>query len=146
MSTSYNSGVILGVKLSEIDFKAELVSVPYDVFDKKGKKTGKIEYDKSWKFTFKGVENIEEGDGLYSDSIEEIINVQKPLNFWNLDYENSDFDNMIVGIDLVSRNYNDWSVLKEVDAKDQFDFVKNELKNQFGVDVEPKLYYYFQIS
>lgn len=146
MSTNYNAGVILGVKLDEIGFTAELISTPYQVHNKKGEPTGKTEYDKNWQLNFKGEEIGSEGERLYSDFIEEIIDIKKPLKFIDISYDDSDIDNMIIGIKIASNGYNDYSVLKEIEVSDKIELVKSELKSQFGVDVEPKLYFYFNVS
>ena len=60
MSTSYYSGVILGVKLPEIGFNIEKISNRFEIHDKKGNLTGRFENETSWKFTYKGVEISEE--------------------------------------------------------------------------------------
>jgi hypothetical protein len=144
MSTSYDSGVILGVKLFEIGVEIENISIPYVVHNRKGIPTGIIDHDKSVKITFQGKESIEKK--VYSEVIEELINVKKPLIFQNISYDECDIDNIIIGINIVNREYDDWNIVKEISIDDKVDFVKAELKNQFGVDVEPKLYYYFQVS
>ena len=146
MSTSYNAGVILGVKLDEIGFTAELISTPYQVHNKKGEPTGKTEYEKNWQFNFQGEEINSEGSDIYSDFIEDIINIKKPLKLMDISYEGSDIDNIIIGATIVSNGYNDYQLLKEIDTVSKFDLVKSELKAQFGVDVEPKLYFYFNVS
>ncbi len=152
MSTSYSAGVILGVKLSEIGVNAEFVSVPYQVHDKKGNLTGKTDYENSWKINFQDKEVPYEYDRLYSDVIEEIIGMKTPLGmFDNRDEDKSDIDKLIIGVDVVNRNYNDWNILKEINILDnsfidKFELVKAELEKQFGVNVNPKLYFYFKVS
>lgn len=146
MSTSYNSGVILGVKLNEIGFNAKLQKSPYEIHDKKGKPTGKFDYDYNWIINFNGNVITTEDKKLYVDEIEEIINIKKPLNFFENTYEDFDVDNVIIGINLISKGYNDWNILKEISYLDKIDMVREELKKQFNVDVEPKLYFYFIVS
>ena len=141
MSTSYYSGVVLGVKLKDIGFEIENISESYDMFDKKGKRTGEIGYDKSVKLTFNGRKR--EMPNLYSDVVEELINIKHPLIFLDTSINMFDIDNVIIGINLVNRSYDDWNILKELKVENNINIVKNELKNQFGVDVEPKLYFYF---
>ena len=144
MSTSYSAGVILGVKLDDLGVKIEKISVPYEVHDKKGKPTGKIEYEKSTKITFQGKESVEEK--LYSDVLEELIDVKKPLGFLDMSYDKFDFDKVVVGLNIVDRSYDDWNILTEISIDGKLELVKSELMKQFGVDVEPKLYFYFQVS
>lgn len=150
MSTSYNSGVVLGVKLSEIGFNSEFISVPFEVHDKKGKPTGKFEKEKSWKINFQGKETIQEE--LYSDTIDELLNIQKPLSvFDNRGYDEKTDDKIVIGIGVASRDYNDYSGVKEINILDnsfvdKFELVKSELEKQFGVNVNPKLYFYFEIG
>lgn len=150
MSTSYSAGVILGVKLSEIGFNAELVSVPYEIHDKKGKPTGKFENDKLWKIDFQGNDvPYEHGDSLYYDAIEEIIDMKSPLViFDNRDWneENSNIDKIVIGIDIVNSDDDDYNFVEEINVGSEFEFIKAELEKQFGVNVNPKLYYYFKIS
>ena len=144
MSASYSAGVVLGVKLDELGLKVEKISVPYEVHDKKGKPTGKIEYEKSWKINFQGKETVEEK--LYSDSIENILDIKKPLEILDMSYDKFNVDKVVVGITIIDREYDDWNVVKELPIDGNFELVKSELKNQFGVNVEPKLYFYFQVS
>ena len=148
MSCSYNAGVILGVKLDKIGFKAELVKVPYEVFDKKGKPTGKFDYDSSWKITFKDEEKIEDGERLYTDTIYDIDKVNKPLKFIDLNNDGFFIDNIIIGINLAKKGYGYEDILEEFGSK--YDAAKllivEECKKQFGVDVEPELYFYFNVS
>jgi hypothetical protein len=152
MSTSYSAGVILGVKLSEIGFNVEFVSVPYQVHDKKGNLTGKTDYENSWKVNFQDKDVSYEYDRLYCDVIEEIIDIKNPLVvFDNRGDDNSDIDKLIIGVDVVNRGYNDWNILKEIKIvdhsfEDKFELVKAELEKQFGVNVNPKLYFYFKVS
>lgn len=143
MSVSYNSGVVLGVKLEDIGFIFENISDHYELHDKKGKPTGKFVNEYSWKISFNGKEIIE--SKLYSDVIEELIDVKGSLKFLDLSCDGFDVDRVIIGVGLAHNGYEDYNVMKEFDVDDQFG-VKTELKNQFGVDVEPKLYFYFNAS
>ena len=150
MSVSYNSGVVLGVKLPEIGFNIEKISTKYELFDKRGKSTGKFENDITWKFTYKGVEIPEEelfNDDLYTDSIEEYLKMKKPLKMFHINYEDDDhfIDNTIIGVAIID-NYNGETLMEKISFNDKFLLVKNELKFQFGVDVDPELYYFFEIS
>lgn len=147
MSTTFSAGVILGVKLIDIGFKAEFISTPYEIYDKKGKPTGKFETDYSWKFNYKGVETIDEEKQLYNEAIEEIIEFKKPLELFNVNdyYTDSDIDKVVIGINITDRDYDDYHYLEEL-SKDKFELVKNELKSQFGVDIEPKLYFFATVS
>jgi hypothetical protein len=72
--------------------------------------------------------------------------IKRPLMIRNCDYEKPGIDNVIIGIKLAQNAYDEWNLLEEIDYNDNVDIVKNELKNQFGVDVEPKLYFYFNVS
>jgi len=144
MSTSYSAGVVLGVKLDELGLKVEKISVPYEVHDKKGKPTGKTDYEKSWKINFQGNETVD--DHLYSDVIENLLDIKKPLELLDMSYDKFNVDKVVVGVTIVDRDYDDWNVVKELKPEEKFELVKSELKNQFGVDVEPKLYFYFQVS
>jgi hypothetical protein len=143
MSTSYSAGVVLGVKLDELGLKVENISVQYEVHDKKGKPTGKIEYEKSWKINFQGKETVD--DNLYSDVVEELLGIKKPLELLDISYDKFNVDK-VVGINIVDRDYDDWNVVKEISIDGKLELVKSELKKQFGVDVEPKLYFYFEVS
>jgi len=150
MSTSYYSGVILGVKLPEIGFNIEKISTRFEIHDKKGNSTGKFETETSWKFTYKGVEVPEEelfNEELFADGIEGYLKMKKPFKMFHVDYEDVDnfINNTIIGVSIVSNNYNDYAIMREVSFEDKIEMVKKELKSQFGVDVEPKLYYFFEI-
>lgn len=146
MSTSYYAGVVLGVKLDELGVKVETSSIPYNVHDRKGNPTGEIEYERSVKISFQGKESINKR--FYSDVFEELIDIKKPLEFFDLNggYEDFNIDNLVVGINTVNRGSNDWNILKEISIDDKLEIVKSELMTQFGIDVEPKLYFYFQVS
>lgn len=151
MSTSYNSGVVLGVKLPEIGFNIEKISTKFEIHDKRGNPTGKFEYETSFKFTYKGVEVPEEklfNSDLYPDSIADFLKMKNPLKMFHVDYENDDdfIDNTIIGVSIVKNHYNEYHFMKEISFDDKIDLVKNELKSQFDVDVEPELYYYFEVS
>lgn len=148
MSTTFSSGVILGVKLIDIGFTAEFITTPYVVHDKKGKPTGKIEKDYSWKFNYKGTETIEEGEKIYEESIEDIIDIKSPLEFFNNNdhYSHYDINKVVIGVNITNRNYDDYHYVEEINQKNKFELVKAELKNQFGVDVEPKLYFFARVS
>lgn len=147
MSTTFSAGVILGVKLIDIGLKAEFITAPYMVHDKKGKPTGKMEKDYSWKFNYKGVETIEEGKQIYEETIEDIIGIKPPLDFFNINdyYSDYDVDKVVIGINIIDRDYDDYHYLEEL-SLDKFELVKNELKSQFGVDIEPKLYFFATVS
>lgn len=148
MSATFSAGVILGVKLIDIGFKAEFISTPYEIHDKKGKPTGKIETDYSWKFNYKGVETIDEGKQLYNETIEEIIGFKKPLELFNVNdyYTDSDIDKVVLGINITNRSYDDYHHLEEVTPENYFEIVKNEIIRQFGVYAEPKLYFFAEVS
>ena len=147
MSTSYNSGVFLGIKLIDIGYNVEKVINSFEVHDKKGNPTGKFENEDSWKHTFNGKEKLE--DKLYIEDIENISNVKKPLEVFNQndDYSEFDMDNVVIGIDIVKNNYDEYYCLKEIsDISSQIDLVKSIIRKQFNIEVEPKLYYYFSVS
>lgn len=149
MSTSYNSGVILGVKLSEIGFNAKLNANKYEVHDRKGKPTGKFDTDYTWTLNFQSNETEYNHRSLYSDVIEDIINIEMPLELFdnNSSYQDdTNFDKFIIGIEIAERDYDDYNCLNEFDPNKKLDIVKSEIKNQFNVDVEPKLYFYFNVS
>ena len=122
MSTSYSAGVVLGVKLSDIGFNAELVSVPYQVHDKKGKPTGKFENEELWKVNFQGNDvPYEHGNRLYYDIIEEIIGMKTPLvMFDNRDWneEIANVDKIIIGVDIVNSDDGDYNVVEEINIVD----------------------------
>lgn len=145
MSISYKSGVILGVKLNEIGLETKLHKSQYEIHDKKGKPTGKFDDEYHWTINFNGNLIIEEGKKLYSDVIEDIVDVKKPLNFFENSCDGFNIEDVIVGIEIISRNYNDYNLVKEILFSDKINLVKSELKNQFNVDIEPKLLYYYQV-
>lgn len=126
MSTSYNSGVILGVKITDIGFSIEEILNEYEVHDKKGKPTGKFETEKLFK----------------------LISTSSPLKILNIngDYNKFSIENVIIGINIINRGYNQYNLVEEIRLDDKIEIFKNEILSQFGVDVEPKLFYYFQIS
>jgi hypothetical protein len=66
MSVSYSAGVILGVRIAEIGLKVERISTNFEIHDKKGKPTGKFDQEVSWKISYNGQENIEEGERFYN--------------------------------------------------------------------------------
>lgn len=148
MSATYSAGVILGVKLIDIGFKAEFIKTPYKVHDKKGKPTGEIDTEYTWKFNYQGKETIDEGQQLYNETIEEIIDLKKPFEIFNINnyYADSDIDKVVVGINISNRSWDDYHHLEEINPDDKFQLVKDELKKQFGIDVEPKLYFFAEVS
>lgn len=154
MSTSYNAGVILGVKLNEIGFNAKLNRNKYEVYDRKGNKTGKFDTDYSWEIDFQGNKSTYNYRKLYQDVIEDIINIDMPLELFdnnNPYVDDIDIDNFVLGIDISEKGYDDNYVLMEIrkleiDTNEKMKLVKSELKKQFNVDIEPKLYFYFNIS
>lgn len=142
MSTSYNAGVILGVKASDLGLKIQEFTNTYEVHDKKGNPTGKFEKEIIKKMTFNY--KVIERERLYNEDFENMVDVKKPLYvFYN--YEELNADNIIVGIYLSQRSYNDYNIINEI-SLDRKEEIKNEIKNQFGIDIEPKLYFYFYIS
>lgn len=149
MSTSYNAGVILGVKLSEIGFNAKLNADKYEIHDRKGNKIGKFDTDYSWELDFQGNKSKYDDRKLYSDTIEEIINVDMPLELFdnNDSYcDDTDINKFIIGINISERDYDDYNCLEEINPNENMNLVKSEIKKQFNVDVEPKLYFYFNVS
>jgi len=149
MSTSYNSGVILGVKLSDIGFNAKLNADKYEIHDRKGNKTGKFDTEYSWDINYQGNKTKYDSKRLYSDTIEDVINIEMPLElFDNNNSYNDDIniDKFIIGIDIAERDYDDYDCLTEINPDEKMDLVKSEIKKQFNVDVEPKLYFYFNVS
>lgn len=150
MSTTYSAGVILGVKIIDIGFKAEFITTPYVVHDKKGNPTGKIDNEHYWKFNFQGTETIEEEEEqrLHDETIEEIIGLKKPLEIFNINsyYENNDIDKVIIGVSLTHKSYDDYHYLEELNPNIYFELIKSELNSQFGVDVDPKLFFYSEVS
>ena len=148
MSTSYNSGVFVGVKLSEIGFNAKLLSNRFEVHDKKGKPTGKFDTEYSWEITYKGDVFVENGADFYEEYIDDILELEheSPLRLLNNnDDRDFDIDNFVIGVDITKKRYDDYFLLKELDLT-KIDFVKNVIESQFGVDVEPKLYYFCSVS
>jgi hypothetical protein len=140
MSVSYHAGVILGVKVAELGFNVEKISTPFEIHDKKGNPTGKFDREILYKMTFQDKEKIV--DEMYLEYVEEMISTKKPLVVHNPNYDDLDIDNIIIGIDIVHSGYDDWNLLKEF-SLDEFSTVTTEIKNQYGVDVEPKMYFYF---
>jgi len=143
MSTSYNCGVILGVTASDLGLKIEKSLIPYEIHDKKGKPTGKFGKEETAKITYLDKERIE--NDLYFEYIEELITVKKPLKIFNLDYEDIDPESILIGIEVVNNGYNDWNVIKKIDLSEN-PVIKEEIKKQFGLDIEPELYFYFNVS
>ena len=143
MGVSCYSGVVLGVKLSEIGFNVETLSDRFEIHDKRGVPTGKFETEHSTKINYKGQETIKKGR-LYLEYIEDLIDVKPPLVFFNINYEDFDIDNVVIGVELVKRGYDDWTMLREININ--MDSVKNLFLVQLGLNIEPKLYYYFRSS
>ena len=145
MSCSYHSGVILGVMVTELGFETERISSKFEIHDKKGNPTGKFEEEVSWKLKFQDKEKSVER--IYGEYVEEMVKVKGPLKYLDENYDDWSVDEVFVGISLVSRGYDDWHIVKEIpDYNEQYQMVKDEIKSQFGVDVEPKLYFHFTIS
>ena len=143
MSTSYNCGVILGVTASDLGLKIEKTLTPYEIHDKKGNPTGKFEKEETCKLSYLGKERIE--SSLYFEYVEELITVNKPLELFNLDYEDIDPESILIGIEVVNNGYNNWNVIKKIDLSEN-SVIKAEIKKQFGLDIEPELYFYFNVS
>lgn len=149
MSTSYNAGVVLGVKLSELGYFAKLKSEKFQVHDKKGKPTGKFENDYSWEITFNGKTDIEAGETFYIENIEDRLNMKKPIEIVNVNYydDGVDIEKFVIGVVLSENNYDEYFCLKEIDIVNKLGEVKAEFNKQFGIDnINLKLYFYFKVS
>lgn len=141
MSTSYNAGVILGVRLSDLGFKIEPISTKFEIHDKKGIPTGKFDTERTFKLSFRGEERIV--DEVYLEYVEEMVTLNKPLKLFQSDYDKYDeIETYTVGIQVASNGYNDWNVLKEI-SQDSFSTVFNAVKNQFDVTDMNKVKYFF---
>lgn len=149
MGVSYNSGVILGITLTDLGFKIEQSKEKFEVHDKKGIPTGKFDFETKFKLSFEGKEKIV--DRLYFEYIEELVDLKgkgSKLTIHNIDYEDIDTDKIIIGIKVVGNGYNDWNVVKEV-PQDQYSTVDGELRFKFKCDmsqIKPKFYFYFYAS
>lgn len=143
MSVDFNAGVIMGVSLKDLRFKIEKIKEKFELHDKKGKPTGKFDYDVKFKISFNDQEKI--FDELYYEHIEEMFDLKdSKLKLHNVDYEDISEDNIILGIKLVKRGYDDWNVVKEI-PQDKYSTVLNEFK-KLNLNVENesiKLYFYF---
>lgn len=142
MSVSYNSGVILGLTLTEIGFKIEKLKELFEIHDKKGKPTGKFDTEIKYKLSFNGEEKVYEH--LYFEYIEEMLEPylkSSKLKIFNCDYEDINMDSIIVGKKVVKRGYDDWNVVKEIPMENSD--VYNDLKFKLNVDKMPKFYFYF---
>lgn len=150
MSTSYNSGVILGVKITDIGFSIEEILNEYEVHDKKGKPTGKFETEKLFKLTFKDLVSVVPNVhyDIFDEMLDDTISTSSPLTILNIngEYYNFSIENVIIGINIINRGYNKYNLVEEIQLDDKIEIFKNEILSQFGVDIEPKLFYYFQIS
>lgn len=144
MSVSYNAGVILGVSLSDLGFKIEPILNKFEIHDKKGQPTGKFDTEKTFKLSFRGVEKIV--DDVYLEDVEEMVNVNKPLELFQSDYNQYDeIETYTVGIRVVSNGYNEWNILKEI-PQDSFSTVYNAVNKQFGVSDMTKVKWFFYFN
>lgn len=140
MSASYYSGVILGLTLPEI-CDVKIKSNSFAVHDRKGKPTGEFDQEKSVVITYKGVTEVL--SRLYTDAIEEILNIESPFELQDLnDYDDENANDIVVGLKITELDYNEYSALKQIDEK-----YLNEMKKVFieKFNLEPKIYFYFQI-
>jgi len=146
MGVDYYSGVIMGVRLSDIGFKIEQTSNRYEVHDKKGNPTGKFETEDKYKISFRNEEKIL--DEIYNEEIETICNIKSPLTYHNNNEYDSDFDidEVVIGISLATGGDDEWCSLKEVDISKKIELIRNEIFKQFGINIEPKLYFYSYVS
>jgi len=146
MGVDYNSGVILGVTLSDLGFKIEQSKEKFEVHDKKGNPTGKFDFETKFKLSFEGKEKI--FDGLYFEYIEELVDLKgkgSKLEIFNIDCEDIDTDKIIVGIKVARRGYNDWNLVKEI-PQDQYSTVEGDLRFNLNSQIKPKFYFYFYSS
>jgi hypothetical protein len=146
MGADYYSGVILGVKVTDLGLKIEKISTPYEIHDKKGIPTGKLGSDVSYKVTFKDKEKVVEH--IYLEYIEQILAkyLTKPLQLLHESCgDRFDIDDVIIGVKLVKKGYDDWNMIKEI-PMNSYSTIKNAIKNQFDSNVDPKMYFYFNVS
>jgi hypothetical protein len=146
MSTSYNAGVIIGVKLESIGFNAELKTTSFEVHDKKGNPTGVFEDEKNWEITFKGNTTSTSGMNIWNDLFDDIIEPVGRLSIYDFRVKNDNADNVIIGNRVVTNDYYSGNTLSEFDPTEKIQIVKDEILKQYGVEVDPKLYFYFEIS
>jgi len=142
MGASYHSGVVVGVRIEEIGFVVNKVSNRFEVHDKKGRPTGTFQSEEVWKVNFDGQEHLMEN--LYDEDIENIIGI-KPfsLEIINInDYDNLCLDDIIIGVNIIEGGGDD-DTLIPFTYENQIKTVKEELFKQFGLDIEPKMYFYF---
>jgi hypothetical protein len=146
MGVDYYSGVILGISLSDIGFKAEKRTHRYEVHDKYGKPTGKWNTEFVWELKYKDQEKLIGTQKVYSEDIEEILNIIPPLELHINGYDDDfDADNVLIGTQLVGYS-SDYDIVKEFKYKDDIEIVRNEIMKQFGIDIEPKMFHYFYSS
>ena len=152
MSVTYSSKVILGVRISDLGLKIEKISNRFEIHDIKGKPTGKFEDEISWKISFKGKEITEEGVNFYFEDFVEysgiLPEINSPLSISNCNHydEEFDIDKVIIGVIIAERDYGKYNLLKEIEIEENIDLVKDEFEHQFGVDIEPKVFFYCNIS
>lgn len=146
MGVDYYSGVILGVSLSDIGFKSEKRTHRYEVHDKYGKPTGKWNTEFVWELKYKDQDKLIGTDKVYSEDVEEIINIIPPLVLHINGYDDSfDSNNVLIGKSLVGYN-GEYDTVDEFEYQDDIELVKNEIMKQFGVDIKPKMFFYFYSS
>jgi hypothetical protein len=143
MGASYYAGVILGLKLSDIkELKVEHKSESYEIHDKRGNPTGK--FDTETKTIVRFGDRMIVCDDSFG-GIEKLINPQKPLIFIDQSYEGFQFETAFIGIELVKNGYDEWNMNKEFDPNDDRQMIKDEFLKQFGMDIEPRTYFYFNV-
>lgn len=141
MGSDYYSGVVVGIQIDEIGFDAEKISNRFEVHDKKGKPTGRFQTEEVWKVKFKGEEQLLET--LYEEDIENIIGIKKPLEIINInEYDNLYIDDILIGLTIVDGSGDDDTVVP-FEYENQMKIVKELLFEQFGLVIEPKMYFYF---
>ena len=157
MGISVNPIVIVGIPLSEL-VKIEKTEEQYDVYDKRGNKTGETGVDITYRFSLKknGKEMAftQENDKIYSDSFEEFGLEEYPsdgkFGIFTTNYDSNDFETFIVGVKLLEVNamYTDEMLSSiNLDKVTEAMFkVKNILSTDFSVYSHPKLYLYGNAS
>jgi hypothetical protein len=146
MGVDYYSGVILGVSLSDIGFKSEKRTHRYEVHDKYGKPTGNWKTEFVWGLKYKDQDKLIGTEKVYFEDVEEILNIAPPLELHiNGDDDPFDSDNALIGKKLIGYNQ-DYDIVEEFKYQDDIELVKNEILKQFGIDIKPKMFFYFYSS
>ena len=144
MSTVHYGSLILGIKLSDIkDLSVEKITEPYEVFDKHGNPTGKMDVDIFYKLKFKDRER--KVTKVCVSNIEEILQLTGGFKVYDLDnysYLSLELDSTVLGIKLSDQyNFLHDKKFDEIElSPEDLTLVRTDIKNKLGIDILPKLY------